>query len=103
MHEKITGNSLVFLVYWRTSLYLTISLIEISILMGKKIKWKYILPFLPMILNYLTLVVSSGWPDYRYYWPCACIGTFLSMYYFAITGNEEMNLKEQRGENNDLV
>lgn len=84
----VTNNSVLFILYWRTGIYNLMILFMIIILMIKRGKYRrflYILPFLPVCMSILALVISSGWSDYRYFWPGMTISLLLFCYFNVLT------------------
>lgn len=72
-----------FLFYWRTGIY-NLLLICMVVMMicgrGEKKIWGLI-PFVPIFANLAALFISSGWTDYRYFWPSMSISLFLLFYF----------------------
>lgn len=84
MHELLTGNSILFVIFWRVSPYFSLIIIELLILGTKRISWRFYLPYAPVILNYGTLIITSAWADFRYFWPNALLAVFLSIYFVGV-------------------
>lgn len=73
---------LVFTLYWRVGLYVTLSVTSTLIIVsvqGKK-AFSFLLPFVPIVTNCLVLVASCPWVDYRYFWPTFVVSCFLLPY-----------------------
>ena len=74
--EKLTDNSVIYLFSWRVGFYVLIMLGVMVFIFYKK-GIMVLLPFIPNIFNILSLYVSSGWCDFRYYWPISILTFFL--------------------------
>lgn len=69
--------------YWRTGIYnLLLICMVVLILCGRSEKkiWD-LTPFVPIFANLAALFISSGWTDYRYFWPSMTISLFLLFYF----------------------
>lgn len=82
----ITNNSVLFVLYWRSGIYnlLIIILALILLLHINRHKIQYALPFIPITMNIFTLCVSSGWSDFRYFWPSMTISLMLLCYFILV-------------------
>ncbi|MCM1230983.1 MAG: hypothetical protein NC489_12700 [Ruminococcus flavefaciens] len=79
----IRDNSILYIFYWRTGIYnlLIIFILVILICRQKEIKMYKLMPFIPIVMNLSALFITSGWSDYRYFWPGMTISIFLVFYY----------------------
>lgn len=92
----ITGNSVLYVLYWRTGIWHLLIFLLSGICCakaGKKERLLYILPFVPVLFHILALAATAGWSDYRYFWPGMTISLLL-LCYLAITGKKEECHKE---------
>ncbi|MBQ9211545.1 MAG: hypothetical protein IJ153_07595 [Clostridia bacterium] len=62
---------------WRSGLLLLLSLVMILFLLYSVGKGKHLLMLLPLIGQILSLLLSTGWADFRYFWPVNLFGFFL--------------------------
>ena len=58
------------------------SLVVITLCIQKEKRLRFLIPYIPILGNLFSLLVSSGWTDYRYYWPSMTIGLLLLFYFF---------------------
>lgn len=81
--EALADNSLFYIFYWRTGIYnlIIIYMAVITWCIHKERRLFYILPFVPVLANLAALFISSGWTDYRYFWPGMTISLFLLFYF----------------------
>lgn len=93
-------NSRIYVLFWRPGIYHVLILISMaSVVIGKKRVRYRLVAFIPIILNVLSLAISSGWPDYRYYWPGIQVCWVLLSYCFISnstfknckSGNDELD------------
>lgn|GEM_PF-4910192 len=81
IHGVLYNIPILYVLFWRTGLYLIIIFFSSSVASTSwNARKKVFLPALPVVFNFVTLIISSAWPDYRYYWPCNVIGIFLFFY-----------------------
>lgn len=88
--DWIRDNSILYVLYWRTGIYNLLLILMIGVLFSRirKPRWeKYILPFVPICMNLLALFITSGWSDYRYFWPSMAISLLLLCYFAVIRDN----------------
>lgn len=88
-----TDRQILYLFYWRTGIYnlLIIFMVGITFCSWQKRKWMYLIPYVPILGNLAALFISSGWTDYRYFWPSMAISLFL-LFYFLFS--RKMQLEE---------
>lgn len=90
----LRANHFVYMLYWRTAIY-NLLMIVATLLIFSKYKKKFMLPalpFLPILLNVFVLLMTSGWSDYRYYWPSMLIASILLPYSIVIMGKGKKDL-----------
>lgn len=81
-------------IYWRVGIYNIFILSIFVILLMRRKKYAYFaIPFLPIILNTVVLVIACGWPNYRYYWPSMVLCGFLIPYGVGVMVAEPLNSK----------
>lgn len=81
--NRIAESKIIYLFIWRTGIYnlLIIMMILLSLCSPKKQKLFHMMPYIPIAANVMALFISSGWSDYRYYWPSMSIGLFLLFFF----------------------
>lgn len=62
---KLTSIKFIDMFLWRSGIYIDFSILIAYFLIKKK-QYIYLLPFCPLILNALSLLLSMAWQDYRY-------------------------------------
>ena len=85
--RAVTGNSVLYVIYWRTGIYniLIFSMLGIILIkIGIKDLIFYIMPFIPIVCNLFALFITSGWPEYRYFWPSMTISLLLLCYFILL-------------------
>lgn len=82
LFSKLTNNRLFYTLYWRTAIYhlLMIIVMGLVVIRFKTRCINYILPFIPISTNVISLSLTSGWPDYRYYWPSMLVASIVIPY-----------------------
>ncbi len=86
--QNISFVPIINMLYWRVGLYTFIIVAMLLWVVGKKRKIKYIVPFIPILMNCFVLIVACAWPNYRYYWPNALLCGFLLVYSIVISGEK---------------
>lgn len=81
--NRLTENRIIYLFIWRTGIYNLLILIMIvsTFCAHREQKLFYMMPYAPIAANLLALFISSGWSDYRYYWPSMSISLLLLCYF----------------------
>lgn len=78
-----TERMILYPFYWRTGIYnlliVCMAVITFCTEAGKKL-WN-LMPYVPISVNLAALFISSGWTDYRYFWPAMTISLFLFFYF----------------------
>ena len=71
----------IHIVYWRVGLYnLMLGALFLLILSRGTRGVPFAIPFLPILMNMLVLIMGCAWPNYRYFWPCMLCCSFLIPY-----------------------
>lgn len=91
--NRLTQNYVIYILAWRSALYFLAILFSLYFVSKKK-KMLYLLPFVPILFNVLSLIVGSGWTDYRYYWPTVITALFLVGYTRIILAPEKKASKD---------
>ena len=80
---RLCNNSLLYIFYWRTGIYnlFTMCMAIIIWCKDKRKKLLHVFPLIPILANLAALFISSGWTDYRYFWPGMTISLFLFFYF----------------------
>lgn len=64
-------------VYWRCGIWTLLSFIVIYSMYLKYGMKKYMIIMAPSVGNFLGLVLSTGWSDFRYFWPINLVNVFI--------------------------
>lgn len=80
--EKLTSNGMIYTFYWKTAIYNLLMVIGLLfiLLRYRRNFLSMALPFVPIAVNVFALLMTSGWPDYRYYWPSFLTASMLLPY-----------------------
>lgn len=79
--------SLIEMLAWRIGFYLWIVLGIVWIVMGRDKKEKRkLLSLAPWLGQIISLLLSTGWADYRYYWPVYVMSVYLIATFISDTG-----------------
>ena len=70
-------NPLLRILEWRAGLPLLLVFIAVFCMMRKQADIKNYLVLVPLFGQSLSLVLSTGWSDFRYYWPVNLISVFI--------------------------
>jgi len=79
MSQSFTNNGFLYVFSWRTGIY-TVSLLFILFFAFDLEKKEYLIPFVPIVFNLVSLIIASKTSDYRYYWPTVMLFFFLLAY-----------------------
>lgn len=81
--SRITESKIFYLFIWRTGIYNLLIIIMILLGLGsnKRQKLFHMMPYVPIAANLMALFISSGWADYRYYWPSMSISLLLLFFF----------------------
>ncbi len=79
-----TNRMILYPFYWRTGIYnlLIVCMVVIAWCGRTGKKWLGLIPYMPITVNLAALFISSGWTDYRYFWPGMTISLFLLFYFW---------------------
>lgn len=70
-------NQLLNIFAWRTGIYTLLTAAAISAVFIRGNRLRVILVFVPCAGQIISLILSSGWADFRYYWPLNIMTVFL--------------------------
>lgn len=64
-------------IMWRCGLLMLLGIIAVVFMFCIRKEWNYILLLSPTIGHILSLILSTGWSDFRYFWPLNLLNTAL--------------------------
>lgn len=76
LSDLLTDNSIIFIFAWRVGAFFVLLLFSAFILICED-RRNVLLIYVPAVFNAVGLCASSGWSDYRYFWPIAVIALFI--------------------------
>lgn len=85
-----TRKSLNFDIFWREGLYLLMIIICCTVLCIKK-NYKLLFMLIPLLGQIISLLLSTGWMDYRYFWPISLVGYYFVISYLTYNRKSEEN------------
>lgn len=74
---------------WRCGIF---TLLSLAAIIYMAVKWrikKYILIIAPILGQILSLILSTGWSDFRYFWPLNLMNMFVLLLPFALAQTEK--------------
>ena len=80
---------------WRCGLFTLIGIISIIFLFFITKNWKYLLLYIPTIGHIMSLLLSTGWSDFRYFWPLNLLNIALFFLVLIITKKESENIRNE--------
>lgn len=94
--EKIINKScdslLLYTFHWRVAQYFVAALLGLIIIITTK-KRKSLLLYAPLAGHILGLVLTTGWSDYRYYWPINLMAVWILLF-LPVLENKAVCLKQ---------
>ncbi len=87
--EYSRDTSLVHIFEWRSGLWMISFLICLSVLLAWKRRPLLLLTGVPFLGQFISLLLSTGWDDVRYYWPFNVIGLFLILFTCTVQKQKE--------------
>lgn len=73
---------------WRCGLFTLIGVISIIFMFFVTKKWRYILLLAPSVGHIMSLYLSTGWSDFRYFWPLNLLNLTMVFIVLVITKKE---------------
>ena len=73
---------------WRSGLFTLLGMVAVSFVVMKKGLKKYILIIAPIIGQILSLLLSTGWAEFRYIWPLNLMNICVILFMIVITAND---------------
>ncbi len=73
---------------WRCGLFTLIAVVSILFVFIITENWKYILLLAPSLGHIMSLLLSTGWSDFRYFWPLNLLNLALVLIVLVITKKE---------------
>ena len=71
------NNQLLNMISWKTGIYTLLIVWTFLILLSMKKNYHWGLIFLPFFSQILSLILSTGWSEFRYYWPLNLMAIFI--------------------------
>ena len=84
---------------WRVGPYLSIALVLLFIAVIQK-KWAFLLPYIPLVGNSISLILSMAWQDYRYVYYVFVLSVFLVLSYIVFPSGK---VKKAPGEESEEI
>ena len=81
---------------WRGGLFMMFGLTALLFLMFRRGPGRYLLPLAPMAGQIMSLLLSTGWTDFRYFWPLNLLNMAWIMVVLAVTAGWDAGLEEER-------
>jgi len=75
---------------WRCGLFTLLGVVSLIFLLFITNSWKYVLLYVPSFGHIMSLLLSTGWSDFRYFWPLNLLNLALGFYVLVITRKESM-------------
>lgn len=82
-------------IMWRNGLFTLLGMISFLFLLFKNVKGKHLIVIAPMIGQIMSLLLSTGWSDQRYFWPCTLLNQALILLTVAIV-HEKTSLERRK-------
>ena len=82
---------------WRYGIWTALMIISITTLIFLK-RYAYLLAYIPVFIHITTLLLTSGWTDYRYGLPVLFVGLFLPVTLFLLNSNPDYKMEDDKYE-----
>ena len=82
---------------WRSGLFTLLGLMATVLLILKKGKGRYLAILAPSAGHILSLLLSTGWSDFRYFWPMNLLNLSILLLTVVLLKNREQNLLPEAG------
>jgi hypothetical protein len=89
-------NQIIFVIEWRAGLLSILSFITVLFLFMKKGWNKYLLICMPVVGHFISLLLSTGWSDFRYVWPLNLMNFSIILLSMVIL-NDSIGVKKKCG------
>lgn len=83
------NNTILSTLEWRVGIWTLFTVLACAVCVILKNNYKFLILFSVPISHILSLAISSGWKDYRYYWPLTLVGCFLILLTLTISNKEK--------------
>ncbi|MCI8854576.1 MAG: hypothetical protein HFI32_13980 [Lachnospiraceae bacterium] len=93
------NNQWISAIEWRCGLHLLFALVAIITMIWDRGIKKYLLIVAPMIGHTFSLLLSTGWSDFRYYWPINLMSLFVILFMSSISNKIEKDYGKLGREN----
>ncbi|MBQ7363396.1 MAG: hypothetical protein IJW48_02980 [Clostridia bacterium] len=98
IYHASVSNNLIDSLVWRVGPYLSVALVLLLIAVLQR-KWAFLLAYIPIVGNSISLLMSMAWQDYRYVYFVFVISCFLVPSYFVFpSGRGKRAEKETKEE-----
>jgi hypothetical protein len=82
---------------WRCGLFTLLGMISIFYVVVKKGIKRHVIIIVPLVGHVMSLLLSTGWSDFRYFWPMNLMNLALVMIVIVLTRNEaNLRYKEKK-------
>ena len=78
---------------WRSGLFTLIGIISSIFMFIITKRWKYILLLTPSVGHIMSLLLSTGWSDFRYFWPLNLLNLAMVFIVLVITKKEDEKIE----------
>lgn len=83
-------NPLLNCIEWRSGIWFWVVVVAFIMIWWKKMDKKLLLVYVPIGGHIVSLILSTGWADFRYYWPVNLMGLFLVLLTLTFKKKEEI-------------
>lgn len=90
LYQKTISNNFYDSVIWRAGPYLSIAFVLLFIIIIQK-KWTFLLAYIPIVGNSLSLILSMSFQDYRYVYYVFVLAVFLCLSYAVYPSRKNEN------------
>ena len=94
VYQKSISNRFYDSLIWRAGPYLSVAFILLFIAVIQR-KWGYLLAYIPIVGNSLSLIMSMAWQDYRYVYFIFVLSCFLALSYTVYPSKERTKPKTE--------
>lgn len=83
------SNQWIAAIVWRNGLFTLLGLISFLFLLFKDTKGNHLFLIGPVVGQIMSLLLSTGWSDQRYFWPCTLLNQTMALLVFVVIHNKE--------------